>query len=153
LGSRLREARKNAGLTLKELAEKTGLTRGYLSLVETNDRAPSKTAVKVICGALGIEEGWLVEGKGPMRAAPPLVEDDGAEGLSAPAVTQLLEFIHADAALDPFTGLPAGYRERYRERMAETEQKLEAYAADLMRALEDYQARLLLEARLPKQLR
>lgn len=71
---------------------------------------------------------------------------------SVPEVAQLLEVIHADAALDPFTGLPGGpgARQRYRERLADVEQKLAAYAEELMRGLKEYEKLLIAEARAPK---
>lgn len=77
--------------------------------------------------------------------------DDAVEGLS-PAVAHLLEFIHADAALDPFTGLPGGpgARQRFRQELAEAERKLAVYAEDLMRLLEHRKNELLAEARRPK---
>lgn len=72
--------------------------------------------------------------------------------VSVPQVTHLMELIHADAALDPFTGLPGGQgaRERFRDAMAEAERKLAVYAEDLMRALEHRKNELLAEARRPK---
>ena len=71
--------------------------------------------------------------------------------LAAPsALGDLLDLLRADAALDPFAGLPPGYRERYRERVKEVETEIEAQAARLKRNLEEYMQLLLEEAREPK---
>ena len=41
LGEHVRNIRKKRGITLKELAEKTGLSIGYISQIERNLTAPS----------------------------------------------------------------------------------------------------------------
>ena len=40
LGEHVRNIRKNRGITLKELAEKTGLSIGYISQIERNLTRP-----------------------------------------------------------------------------------------------------------------
>jgi hypothetical protein len=66
------------------------------------------------------------------------------------AVTSLLDLLRVDQALDPFAGLPPGYRERYNDFAREIEQQLAAYAEGLQRALEARRKALLDEARQPK---
>jgi len=50
LGSQLREARTATGLTITEVAERTGLSPGYISQVERDRANPSIGAVNRIAG-------------------------------------------------------------------------------------------------------
>lgn len=61
LGERLRAARKAAGLTLHQLAERTGCTKGYLSQIENGKResTPSRALVEKFEVALGLSGGTL----------------------------------------------------------------------------------------------
>ncbi|MFI4855322.1 MAG: LexA family transcriptional regulator [Phycisphaerales bacterium JB065] len=61
LGQRLREARTAAGMTLHQLAERTGCTKGYLSQIENGKRetAPSRALLEKFEAALGLAEGTL----------------------------------------------------------------------------------------------
>jgi transcriptional regulator with XRE-family HTH domain len=45
IGRRLREARKRRGLSLGDLAERSGLTKGFLSQVERDLRAVNAAAI------------------------------------------------------------------------------------------------------------
>jgi transcriptional regulator with XRE-family HTH domain len=53
-GEVIKRARKSAGITQQELAEKVHLTRNYIALVETNKRVPSVPNFLKICDALNI---------------------------------------------------------------------------------------------------
>lgn len=61
LGSLLRRRRKDKRLTLKEVAEKAGLSEGFLSQVENNVKAPSVPNLVKVCDALDAEMGPLFE--------------------------------------------------------------------------------------------
>jgi transcriptional regulator with XRE-family HTH domain len=54
LGKRIQEERMNKGLTLQELAEKTGYTKGYLSKIENSEKAPPVSTLINITKALNI---------------------------------------------------------------------------------------------------
>jgi transcriptional regulator with XRE-family HTH domain len=54
LGKRIQQYRTNKGLTLQELAEKTGLTKGYLSKIEKAEKAPPVSTLINIAKALNI---------------------------------------------------------------------------------------------------
>lgn len=71
IGSRLRAARKEAGLTLDELAGRSGLTKGFLSQLERDLTAPSVGSLLRICEALELPVGELFDTQqGPLvRAA------------------------------------------------------------------------------------
>src|SRR4030042_7000777 len=54
LGKRIKEYRMSKGLTLQELAEKTGLTKGYLSKIENSGKAPPVSTLINLAKALNI---------------------------------------------------------------------------------------------------
>lgn len=59
-GKRMRSARKKLDLSLKELATATGLSIGYLSMLERNVKDPSIAALRRIAKALRCSEMWLL---------------------------------------------------------------------------------------------
>lgn len=61
LGSRIRAMRSQKRLSLKELANQTGLTTSFLSQVERNLVSPSIKSLKEIATALNIKVGSLFE--------------------------------------------------------------------------------------------
>jgi transcriptional regulator with XRE-family HTH domain len=65
LGPRLREIRKERGMTLAEVAEQTGLSKGFLSLLERNETAPSVPTLFKISEVLGVRVGSLFEEDAP----------------------------------------------------------------------------------------
>ena len=63
VGHRLREARKTAGLTLRELAERAGITN--YQTIDNIERARQRASVDQIeslARALGISPAWLAFG-------------------------------------------------------------------------------------------
>ncbi|WP_447045715.1 helix-turn-helix domain-containing protein [Vreelandella sp. H-I2] len=58
-GSRIRSLRKLKGMTLIQLAKKTGLSHGYLSQVERGISQPSIASLVDIAHALGVTMQWL----------------------------------------------------------------------------------------------
>ena len=54
LGEHVRNIRKKRGITLKELAEKTGLSIGYISQIERNLTDPSLSTLRKLSAALDI---------------------------------------------------------------------------------------------------
>lgn len=49
----LRYIRKQRGMTMKQLGNQTGLSEGYISLIENMERRPSVDAAKRIAEVLG----------------------------------------------------------------------------------------------------
>lgn len=70
IGERLRASRERAGLTLDELAARTGLSKPHLSRLESAERQPSITALLAISAAVGAPVSTL------------LGEDDSAPALA-----------------------------------------------------------------------
>jgi transcriptional regulator with XRE-family HTH domain len=61
IGSRLRLAREQVGMTLEQVAGAAGLTKGYLSQIERDLSSPSLSALWRLCAVLGIRTGDLTE--------------------------------------------------------------------------------------------
>jgi len=57
LGTILRRHRKEKKLTLKLVAEKAGISEGFLSQIENNVNSPSVETLRNICIAIGINAG------------------------------------------------------------------------------------------------
>lgn len=67
----LKKIRMQKKLTLQELAERTGLTKGYLSKVERSEKAPPYSTLSKIAGAMGLEiTDVLKENLGPLQNLP-----------------------------------------------------------------------------------
>lgn len=62
IGQRIREVRRERELTLKQLADKSGLTLTYLSDVERGQTRPSLKALLRIAGALEVSMADLLSG-------------------------------------------------------------------------------------------
>jgi len=60
LGAALQAARKKQGLTLNELAEKSGLSAGFLSKIERSLNSPSFDNLQRICSVLSINASDLM---------------------------------------------------------------------------------------------
>ena len=54
VSGRIRELRKNAGITQAQLAERTGIPQGHISNLEREKHSPSFTTLEKIAHALGV---------------------------------------------------------------------------------------------------
>jgi transcriptional regulator with XRE-family HTH domain len=61
IGREIRDLRKARGLTLTALAEASGLSVGYLSLLERDRATPSIKALHAVSRALGVTISWFFE--------------------------------------------------------------------------------------------
>lgn len=59
LGTAIRMVRSVRGLQLQELAEKTGISHGYMCKLEADQRTPSMEVVESLCTALKIPVTFL----------------------------------------------------------------------------------------------
>lgn len=62
--NRIKQIRKHLGITQAEFASMLGLTKNFISLLETGDRTPSDRTIIDICGKFGVSETWLRTGEG-----------------------------------------------------------------------------------------
>jgi len=84
LGQRLREARRAQRKTLAQVAEHSGLTKGFVSKLENGQASASVASLVRLCEALGVPVGALFEptsGQVVRRDSYPPIEFGGA-GLS-----------------------------------------------------------------------
>lgn len=63
-GQKIKEARKKAGLTQKELGQKLGLSFQAIAQWENDLRNPKFETLKKISDALGVSTSWLIYGEG-----------------------------------------------------------------------------------------
>ncbi|MCR4989759.1 MAG: helix-turn-helix domain-containing protein [Lachnospiraceae bacterium] len=54
IGENIRRIRKEKGMTVKELAERVGISDTYMRFYENGQRSPKKDAIKKIADALGV---------------------------------------------------------------------------------------------------
>lgn len=66
MNNRISGVRKVVGLTQGEFAEKLGLTRNFISLIENGNRTPSDRTISDICREFRVNENWLRTGEGEM---------------------------------------------------------------------------------------
>ena len=81
LGHRLREARRAQRKTLAQVAEQSGLTKGFVSKLENGQASASVASLVRLCEALGVPVGALFEptsGQVVRRDAYPPIEFGGA---------------------------------------------------------------------------
>ena len=77
LGAFIREQRKRANLSLRQLAELTSLSNPYLSQVERGLHQPSVRVLKALSGALNVSAETLMAQAGLIDAIVPSVAKDG----------------------------------------------------------------------------
>lgn len=67
MNKRILEIRKMSGKTQQEFATAIGLTKNFVSLMETGNRVPSDRTISDICREFDINETWLRTGEGEMK--------------------------------------------------------------------------------------
>ena len=95
LGAFIREQRKRANLSLRQLAELTSLSNPYLSQVERGLHQPSVHALKAISGALNLSAETLLAQAGLIDA----VTGQGPDADAAGQQVQTEDVIRADERL------------------------------------------------------
>lgn len=66
LNERIKSLRKKIGISQEVFAKKLGLTKNYISLVESGNRNLSEQSVRVLCREFNVNEEWLRTGTGEM---------------------------------------------------------------------------------------
>lgn len=61
IGSRIRQARTERGFSRDEVAERCGISAGFLARLERGEREPSVATVYALAGALGTTVPWLLD--------------------------------------------------------------------------------------------
>lgn len=68
INERIKEARKKANISQKDLAEKIGISMNGLSMIERGINNPSKQTIELFCRELNVNKVWLETGEGEMEA-------------------------------------------------------------------------------------
>lgn len=84
INTRIKQLRKEHGLTQADFGERVGITYSAISSIELGKSSPSGQTIKAICREFGVSEEWLRTGEGQKEA---LDWDEDA---------QLLETVLAD---------------------------------------------------------
>ena len=87
IGAKLRSTRVAQGLTLAQVAESTGLSKGFLSRVERDETSPSVATLVQLCQVLSLPVGALFEEPEIQRITLAEVDVGGLGGVGA---TELL---------------------------------------------------------------
>lgn len=66
VNDRIKEVRKNSGLSQTDFAERLGTTRGVITNLEGGKTTPNDPFVKLICREFNVSEAWLRAGEGEM---------------------------------------------------------------------------------------
>lgn len=66
MNKRIASIRKVTGLNQQAFADRLGLTKNFVSLLETGNRVPSDRTISDICREFNINEHWLRTGEGEM---------------------------------------------------------------------------------------
>lgn len=65
-GERIREVRKELGLTLEKFGEKIGMKKNSVSQIENGKNSVTEQVVKSICREFNVDYIWLTTGDGEM---------------------------------------------------------------------------------------
>lgn len=101
IGTKLRSARKTRGLTLDQVAQAAGLTKGFVSRLERDDVSPSVASLVTVCDVLGLRVGELFDPPrtSVIRSSEGRLINFGGEGaterLLTPGTQTALEVIHS----------------------------------------------------------
>lgn len=76
LGERIKLVRTNAKQTQSVFAEKIGIKRNTLAMIETQDKATSEVVMKAICREYKVNHSWLDAENGPMYVEGLPTSDD-----------------------------------------------------------------------------
>lgn len=73
MNTRIQQIRKTAKMTQDEFADKIGLSKNFVWMIEKGERTPSERTIKDICREFKVNYDWLVKGIGNMFQS----DDDG----------------------------------------------------------------------------
>lgn len=77
MNERIREVRKDAGLTLEKFGEKINISAASCSNLESGKTSPSAQTFAAICRVFRVNENWLRNGTGAKYRKKPRAEELG----------------------------------------------------------------------------
>lgn len=75
VGARLKLARLSKNLTIPQVSEKTGISKGNLSVIENDKTKPSADALTLLTDLYGVSADWILKGETKSQ-------EDGAADIS-----------------------------------------------------------------------
>ncbi len=63
IGTRLKLARNSRNLTIPQVSEKTGISKGNLSIIENDKTKPSADALTLLSDLYGVSVDWVLKGE------------------------------------------------------------------------------------------
>lgn len=144
---RLRQLRKELGLTQREFSEKIGIKPNTFSQYESGRNEPIDAVLQLICEKFNVREEWLRNGSGPMfvqrdpfdevyKMVDDMLWDESSE-LKRRLVTAILRLSPAqlryarDWIMETFDLVPAAAGPDPEEREPTIDEKVAAYRAEL----------------------
>lgn len=67
MNNRIKQVRKEAGLTMEKFGEQIGVTKALISMLESGKQELSTQTLKAICREFNVNEEWLKTGEGEMH--------------------------------------------------------------------------------------
>lgn len=75
MNNRIREVRKQSGLSMQAFGDRIGVSSPSVSKIESGINNPSEQTIRAICSEFNVNRDWLVDGVGEMKATLPLLPD------------------------------------------------------------------------------
>lgn len=102
-GDRLRKARKDKGLTQKQLADLIGAKHNSISDWENNKNRPDSDTIEYICGALEIPVSRLFSESVQNKKSPELTEVSPRDDKNKQELLQIYDGLNADGQTNMMT--------------------------------------------------
>lgn len=90
--------RKKQRMTLQQLADMTGLTKGYLSKIERSQKSPPYSTLNRIARALGVDVNYLINDNGEALEDPRIVFTKKNQGKTVETVDSPLGYAYQTLA-------------------------------------------------------
>ena len=88
---RVKQIRTDLSLNQVEFSKAIGVTNSHISKIERGGSVPSNNLIKLICKVYGVNEEWLLSGKGNMYAYETDDEIERKLAYSSGTVTKMLQ--------------------------------------------------------------
>ena len=75
MNERIKQVRKEFGLSQAEFGKRIGISDAAVSKIESGKNTPAETTIKLICTEFHVRYQWLIDGTGPMSSHDPTTDD------------------------------------------------------------------------------
>lgn len=107
IGSRIKQIRKESGLTQGEFGSRIGISLSGVSSLEIGKNTPSEQTIRAICSEFNVNRDWLVDGVGQMEASRPFVPELMRILRQHPALKTVLESLVEEMDSEDWAALNA----------------------------------------------